>query len=254
MADVSPSVERGGFEGEGSKPEARVRLSLLQGFEITDGGAVLCLPLSVQRLVAFLALRDRPAHRVYVAGSLWPETTDERASSRLRSALWRLQRSSSGVVEISGGCLSLASSVDVDVAEMVSAARRLIDDSASGGAPPPPLPSLAGELLPGWYDDWVLMERERIRQLRLHALEVLCERLSTAGRHGQAVDAGLCAVAEEPLRESAQRALIAAHLREGNACEALRQYQAYRTLLWASLGLEPSFELTLQSRGFEPDM
>ena len=42
------------------------------------------------------------------------------------------------------------------------------------------------------------MERERFHQLRLHALEALCDRLTTAGRYGEAIDAGLAAVTAEP--------------------------------------------------------
>jgi DNA-binding SARP family transcriptional activator len=86
----------------------------------------------------------------------------------------------------------------------------------------------------------VLIERERFRQLRLHALEALCRRLTDAGRHGEATEAGLAAVACEPLRESAHRAVVAAHLSEGNAGEALRQYEACRALLGRQLGLEPT--------------
>ncbi len=98
----------------------------------------------------------------------------------------------------------------------------------------------AGELLPDWYDDWVMFERERLRQLRLHALEILCRRLAAAGSFGPAVDAGLAAVLGEPLRESAQRVLIEAHLAEGNRSEAIRQYNSYRVRLYAELGLQPS--------------
>lgn len=99
---------------------------------------------------------------------------------------------------------------------------------------------LAGDLLPDWYEDWVLAERERIRQARLHALEALCIQLTRAGRFAEAVDVGLSAVAGEPLRESAQRTLIEAFLAEGNRTEAVRQYTAYRRLLLDELGLEPS--------------
>jgi DNA-binding SARP family transcriptional activator len=101
---------------------------------------------------------------------------------------------------------------------------------------------LSAELLPTWYDDddWLLVERERFHQLRLHALEALCQRLTAAGRYGQAVDAGLAAVAAEPLRESAQRTLIKAHLAEGNYGEANRQYELCRHLLAEELGVQPS--------------
>ena len=88
----------------------------------------------------------------------------------------------------------------------------------SGGGPPLGLDLLcrAGELLPHWYDDWVVIERERFRQLRLHALDALCESLAAAGRYAAAVEAGRASVAAEPLRESAHRLLIQAHLAEGN--------------------------------------
>jgi DNA-binding SARP family transcriptional activator len=102
---------------------------------------------------------------------------------------------------------------------------------------------LGNDLLSGWYDDWVLVERERFRQLRLHLLESLCDRLIHERRFGRAIEAGLAAVAADPLRESAHRALIRAHLAEGNASEALRQYAAYVALLREELDLEPSADL-----------
>ncbi len=101
----------------------------------------------------------------------------------------------------------------------------------------------AMDLLPHHYDDWVLIERDRHRQLRMHALEMLCIQLSAAGRHGEAVEAGLAAVNGEPLRESSQRVLIRAHLAEGNRCEAIRQFDSYRELIQHELGLRPSPEM-----------
>jgi DNA-binding SARP family transcriptional activator len=77
----------------------------------------------------------------------------------------------------------------------------------------------------------------------MHSLEALCVRLTKAGRHALAIDAGLAAVACEPLRESAQRVLIEAHLAEGNVFEAVRQYDSFRALLRESLRIEPSAAL-----------
>jgi DNA-binding SARP family transcriptional activator len=102
---------------------------------------------------------------------------------------------------------------------------------------------LAGELLPDWYDEWVLFERERLRELRLHALEALATRLSAAHRWGAAMDAALAAVAADPLRESAHRAVIETHLAEGNCCEAIRHYVLFRNLLRRRIGIEPSVEI-----------
>jgi len=99
---------------------------------------------------------------------------------------------------------------------------------------------LTVDLLPDWYDDWVLVERERYNQLRLHAIEALCHHLTAAGHHAEAIDAGLAAVRAEPLRESAHQVLIRAHLAEGNRWEAVRQYERCRRLLLDELGVEPS--------------
>jgi DNA-binding SARP family transcriptional activator len=102
---------------------------------------------------------------------------------------------------------------------------------------------LAGELLPDWYDEWVLFERERLRELRLHALEALATRLPAAHRWGAAMDAALAAVAADPLRESAHRVVIETHLAEGNCCEAIRHYVLFRDLLRRRIGIEPSVEV-----------
>jgi DNA-binding SARP family transcriptional activator len=71
-------------------------------------------------------------------------------------------------------------------------------------------------------------------------LESLCERLVEARRFDPAVQAGLAAVAADPLRESAHRVLIAAYLAEGNPGPALRQFESFRRLLEDEVGLEPS--------------
>ncbi len=96
------------------------------------------------------------------------------------------------------------------------------------------------DLLPDWYEDWVLVERERFRQLRLHALEAMCRRLADAGSYALALEAGLAAVAAEPLRESAQRLVVGVHLAEGNLGEALRQYDRYARHLADACGATPS--------------
>jgi DNA-binding SARP family transcriptional activator len=94
-----------------------------------------------------------------------------------------------------------------------------------------------------WYDGWVLDKRERFRQLRLHALEHLGELLFQADRISAAVQLGLVAVASEPLRESAHRWLVRAHLREGNVAEALLRYRTYAKLLARELQVRPSAAL-----------
>jgi DNA-binding SARP family transcriptional activator len=221
-------------------PSARV--ALLDGFSLDPGPwrtAADDLPRGVQRLVAHLSLVGRPT-RGAIAGDLWPDVPEEHASGSLRSALWRLQKVVPGLVDTSGGTLGLAAGVRVDVREFTVWATRLLDPRAGPGCPAPPDVPLDAELLPGWYDDWVLVERERLRQLRLHALEVFADRLIGAGRPGEAIVVALAAVRGEPLRESAHRVLVRAHLAEGNVAEAIRQYEGYRRVLAAELGVRPT--------------
>jgi len=195
-----------------------------------------------QRLLAFLALQGRPLSRSFVAGSLWIDSTDHHAAASLRSALWRLNRDGR-LVDANGEQLALLPVVQVDVADAIAQAHRLLDPACDD------LPSLQevrlhDDLLPDWYDDWIALERERFRQLRVHALERLCDLLIGARRFGEAIETGLAVACAEPLRESAHRILIRAHLAEGNRAEALAQYRRFRTLLHDELGLEPSQEMS----------
>jgi DNA-binding SARP family transcriptional activator len=220
-------------------------LSLLGGFNLTYHGREVRLAPGPQKLLAFLGLHVRPLLRTYVAGSLWPDGTEARSSASLRSLLWRLRGLRPSVVRATNSHLSLTDGLVVDAREVTAAVRRLMDRStpcAPHDLDPVPL---TGELLPDWdAEDWVLVERERLRQLCLHGLEAMAERLLGLGRYCEAIDAGLTAVRGEPLRESAHRVLISAHLGEGNHCEALRQYRWYERILREELGIEPSLRMT----------
>lgn len=190
-------------------------LHLLGAFQLILNHRPVPVTIGSQRLIAFLALHDRPLPRTYIAGVLWPEVPTSRANANLRAGLWRLPQPCRRVVDQSAQDLRLVD-IQVDLRNATALAQRLMDrtqDCAEGQLGSSARMQLSSDLLPTWYDDdWVLVERERFYQLRLHALEALCDRLVTAGRHGEAIDAGLAAVAAEPLRESAHRALIKAHL------------------------------------------
>jgi DNA-binding SARP family transcriptional activator len=223
-------------------------VTLLDGFEIHLGGRDRPmtsdrLPRGVQRLVARLCMSGRPP-RSAVAGQLWPDVPESHAHASLRSALWRLQKAAPGLVEVSAGCLALADGVRVDVQELGEWARAVRDPDVPPEDFVVPDAALLGELLPGWYDDWVLLERERLRQVRMHALEQVAARLAAAGRYGEALDAAYAAVRAEPLRESAHRTIVRVHFAEGNVAEALRAHSQFRALLQDELGVQPSELMT----------
>jgi DNA-binding SARP family transcriptional activator len=223
-----------------------VTVKLLKSFALSAGQSRVSISSSAQRLVAFLALQDRPRTRTYVAGMLWPENTVSRANANLRSSLWRATRTGYRVIDASPQEMSIATHVTVDIHAAVTCAHRLLDNSrpCDDILTTQTRIDLSADLLPDWSEnEWVLIEQEQFHQLRLHALEAMSERLATAGRHGEAVAAALAAVRAEPLRESAHRVLVKAHLAAGNRAAALRQYEQCRRVLLDELGLEPSATL-----------
>jgi DNA-binding SARP family transcriptional activator len=215
------------------------QLTLLDSFELVCDGARVTLPMSAQRVLAFVALHEHAMRRPYVAGSLWLDSPEENAYANLRSALWRLHHSGHCLVETSRHQLSLGRGVIVDLRRSEALARCVLDESNDEALSVGPS-AFQADLLPDWYDDWVVIERERYRQLRLGALDALCERLIQAHRLSEALAVALAAVAGEPLRESAHRMVVRVHLEEGNVGEAVRQYRLCRRLLKERLGVEPS--------------
>lgn len=220
------------------------RLSLLGGVAVhlEDGFLVTDLPQAVQRFVALLGLAGRPG-RSCVAGQLWPEVPEGQAQRRLRTTLWRVQKTLPGLVETFGGALGLNPTVRLDVQELTEWGRVILDPGAPLDACLHTHPGIYRDLLPGWYDDWLLLERERLRQLRTHVWEALADKLTRAGRFGEAVDAAHQAIRAAPLRERAHRALIRAHAAEGDLGEALLAYQRFEEQLADELGLAPSVQL-----------
>jgi DNA-binding SARP family transcriptional activator len=219
-------------------------LRLLGAFDLRASGQLVPLPLNARRVLALLAVRGRPQVRSSLAYTLWMDTTQPRAMANLRSTLWKIGPQRDRLLTICDEHLWLAPEVRVDLIRVVDNAKRLIGGAPEAEIEQADVDELAADLLPDWNDEWLCDERERLRQLRIHALEALCTRLGSGGRGAEAVCAGQAAVAAEPLRESAQHLLITAHLAEGNVYEARRQYEIYRRLLWDNLQLQPSPRLS----------
>jgi DNA-binding SARP family transcriptional activator len=243
QGDGTTAWERGGVAAN-SETTSGLEVCVLGTFRFRAGGSALPAMLGgSQRLLALLALRDRALMRASVAGTLWPESSEDHAHSSLRSALGRLSRLTRDALVVTPLDLCLADGVTLDIRESRALAHRVLD--ADADARPEDLSTsavaaLSLDVLPDWYEDWLLMEGEEWRQLRLHALEAVAERLLTAQRFGEATGAALAAIRAEPLRESARGVLIRVHLAEGNQSEALAEFARYSALLQAELGLEPT--------------
>jgi DNA-binding SARP family transcriptional activator len=220
------------------------RLRLLDGFALEHAVKQVELPPGMQRLLALLALHG-PAHRCLVAGTLWPEVPESQALASLRTGVWRLNRMIPGLLLTDGSALSMSTATSVDSRDQEAFATSVmtgrqddLDWDESG------LHTLwPGVLLPGWYDDWVVFERERLSMLRLHALEHAATVLTRRGALRTALRLALEAVRTEPLRETATAVLMDVYLAEGNVSDAIRQYDMYRDLLGRELGVAPSRRL-----------
>lgn len=218
-------------------------LNVLGVFELRLDDRPVPLVANARRLLACLAVVGTTQRRETLAGQLWGESSQERAQACLRTALWRVRRADPRIVRVGRDEIGLDPRVEVDLWASAERARGLLAGDGLIAAPVDWTRLLEADILPDWDEDWVVLERERHRQLRIHALEALSAGLVAIGRFGAAIDAAYGAVAAEPLRESAHAALIHAHLAEGNRAEAARQLGVYRRLLHDELGLTPSDHL-----------
>lgn len=221
-------------------PVHGVRISVLNSFELRRDDDIVVLPHDARRVIAYLALNRRPQPRTSVASVLWPQLGDQQAAATLHATLTQLRTAAPGVIEEAADELAIAPAVDSDLESALATVRLLEDVSQYRRELIDPL---CKDVLPDWSDAWVPVERERYRQIRLHAMESLCRRLTAAGLHSAAIEVGHVLVDVEPWRESARRALIEAHLAEGNISEAVRQYDSFVELLRSGGGFARPSEL-----------
>jgi DNA-binding SARP family transcriptional activator len=245
-----------------------VTLDLLGEFTLRAKEGPIVVRRAQQRLLAFLAVSRRPVSRGALSQRLWEAVDDRRGSSALRSNLWRLPRPTGvPLVTATGTHVALSEAVVVDLwsrehtAKLLRQPRATTEDRRHYGTPVATSSVMeedirggqvkdedlaeshtmwTEDLLPEWSEDWLMVEQESYRQLRLHALENLSQQLRGIGQYAPALTAALAAVHADPLRETAHRQVIAVHLEEGNSAEALRQFHVYRRLLAHELGLPPS--------------
>lgn len=224
-----------------------IALSLFGGFVLTIGGARVALPMHARRVLAYLSLQPMPnngCNRQLLAQRLWIDSPPDRSRASLRTAMWKIRVINPLLLVGDSEQVALAGSVHVDVHEFRRRAEGLL--AAESGDPFCDVALLRTpvDLLPGWEDDWLLLSREQLRLLRLHALERSAQRICGMGCYPQAIDLILPVVSEEPLRESAQSILITAHLKCGNLAEACRQYDRFADHLFLELGVRPSEALS----------
>lgn len=156
----------------------QLSLHLLGGFTVLDGGRPVELPPACQRLVALVALKRRPVHRLWVCATLWPHAQTRKAVSSLRSALWRLRPvGADRLLAVDPQYLQLAPEVDVDWYRSMDLVERLLAGDIDTRLVSDLLPLLrSGELLDKWGEPWVSGERTKYHAMRVSAIDALGHR------------------------------------------------------------------------------
>lgn len=217
----------------------RTDIQLLGRFRLRVGSRTARLPLQAQRVMAYLAVSEQPATRPELAERLWPYSRNGRAQANLRTALWRVRQEAPTSVEIDREVVQLDRHARVDYREIAAADARTTAVSMSV-VTPDIVAHLRNDLLPGWDEEWLMIERERACQLRMRLLERLSRHYVSTGDTTAAINAAYASIEIEPLRESAHLALIEAHIQDGNLAEAAHQVVRVSDLIRAELGISPS--------------
>ncbi|MBN9108078.1 MAG: bacterial transcriptional activator domain-containing protein [Pseudonocardia sp.] len=216
-----------------STPGPGLQVSVLGSFTLTHDGVAVALGVDARRVVAYLAVHRRPQPLATLAADLWAGVGSDAALRLLDEAVADVDVPGLLVVDTLAGTVVLDSLVSVDLDEAMALVRLIPEVAAHEVAD---ITLLRADVLPSWTAPWIAVERERFRQLRLNALEDLSLRLSAAGDHEQAVALARIAVTAAPSRENARRALIEAHLAQGDLAAAVAEYDDYQELLRSSVG------------------
>jgi len=216
----------------------RWNLTLLGYWQLELEGEPVDVGARQQRVITSLALLGvRPRH--FIATLLWPDGSEMQAAGSLRASIFRITHELPALM-----CTTEPLRLDDDVAVDVHRLRRLVGtimDSRDAVVPTTTLEQLrTADLLPGWYEDWVVCEQELLQHERVDALEILAKRYLARGETGHALIAARSAAAIEPLRESVQLVLVRAHLAADNHASAVRAYQDFSANLRRELGVSPS--------------
>ncbi|HSF02437.1 MAG TPA: BTAD domain-containing putative transcriptional regulator, partial [Solirubrobacterales bacterium] len=203
---------------------ARLSVRLFGGLSVSlRSGAPLPLPTrKAQALLAYLAVRPGQAHpRAKLATLLWGDAPDEQAHHRLRQTLFDLRKAlpttRPGCLVADARSLALsASAVDVDVTSFERLVTRATPAALAQAAT-----LYRGDLLEGLavkepgFEDWLVVERERLRELALSAIGKLLVHHVEAGPDERAIQTAMRLLALDPLREEAHRGLMRLFARQG---------------------------------------
>ncbi|MBI2910354.1 MAG: hypothetical protein HYX92_22140 [Chloroflexi bacterium] len=222
----------------------------------------------VRELFCYLLLhRDHPHSREVLADLLWSDCDAVHSRAYLRKALWQLQATleSMGevdrVLQVGKDWIQVCSGSHVwtDV-ERFEHAFTLTQNLRGVELDPPVAESLEtavalyrGDLLEGWYQDWCLFERDRLRERFLAALHRLMIHCETCGDYEKGLSYGMRILNCDPARERAHQGVMRLHCLAGDKTAALRHYERCVAALDKELGVPPDTQTVTLYRQIQTD-
>lgn len=230
---------------------SRLNIYLFGGFHLErDGQALPTIPsLAARSLLAYLIINQQRAHtRSLLIGLFWPDLPENIARRRLSQALWEIRRSLHSETDIN---LLLTEKESVQFNGLADHWLDVVDFRQNLAASQPAIEQLRevaklyqGDFLAGFYDDWVLIERELLRDRYLESLNQLIRACKGNGLHEEALSYASQLARYDPLREEAHREVMRLCFLLDRPHEALQQYERYQAVLAEELGDEPSSQTT----------
>ena len=232
---------------QGSTDIAPLELALFGGFRARVEGKSIDVPGRKERaLLAYLAMASgEPRSRDSLCALLWGGLGAKQARDALKQALYRLRLAFEPVRSLPILADRTQLILDRDaVAIDVQQFGRWIGD----GAPESLERAIAlyrGELLEGLdvrdagFEEWLLLERQRLRSLQIDALTTLLDYHMAGKKHDKAIAIARRTLALDPLEEGAHRALMLVYANQCRTAQALKQYHCCRKALRDELGVEP---------------
>jgi len=235
------------------------RITLLGGFNAVNGAQKFhrFRTQKTGSLLAFLALHSAQKHaREELADRLWPDDSEQAGRAKLRLALHSLRRQLEPPGFAAGSVLQTdlthirlnPDAFQTDVAELETVLR---DPAATVEALTRAVSLYGGPLLPGYYDDRIVAERERLESVYLRGLTLLVSALEAQGNWDDALFYAHQAAQADPYATEARLSLLRLYLAAGQPAFALRQYREWETFLRDELQELPPAEAQVLVRQAE---
>ncbi len=232
---------------------AVLEIRLFGGLDIRQEGVPISgfVSSKAPALLAYLAVTGRPHQREVLATLLWGEMAEADAKNNLRQTLSNLRKLLEPYLTINRETVqfntAILQTLDAVQFEIHLSNGRGLPTAERIAALQQAIALYQGDLLAGFYvrdapdfEEWVLAQRVRFRELALRALHTLIEHHLSRGEYGRAIDYATRLLALDAWREEAHRQLMLALARSGQRTAALTQYETCRRLLNQELGVAPS--------------